>query len=111
LTAALEGKISLERVVDACSTAPARIFGLTKKGDIAVGRDADIVLVDLNREYEISDGDVLSLTGWSPYAGRKVRGKPVHTMVRGRTVYLNGEVIGEKGWGKQARAQVSAAIA
>ena len=110
LTAALEGKISLERVVEACSTAPARIFGLTKKGDVAVGRDADIVLVDLNREYEISDGDVLSLTGWSPYAGRKVRGKPVHTMVRGRTVYLNGEVIGEKGWGKQARAQVSAAI-
>jgi dihydroorotase len=105
LTAALEGKIKLERVVEACSTAPARIFGIEKKGDVVPGHDADLVLVDLDREYEIKDDDVLSLTGWSPYAGRKFKAKPVRTIVRGRTVYKDGKVIGEKGWGKQARAQ------
>ncbi len=105
LTAAMEGRIPLERVVEATSTAPARIFGLTTKGDILPGLDADLVLVDLERAYEIRDADVLSLTGWSPYAGRKVRGKPVRTLVRGRTVYLDGKVVGEKGWGRQAPAQ------
>lgn len=105
LTAAMEGKIPLERVVEATSTAPARIFGIEKKGDIIAGNHADLVLVDLDREYEIRDADVLSLTGWSPYAGRKVKGKPVRTIVRGKTVYVDGKVVGEKGWGKQARAQ------
>ena len=104
LTAALEGKISLERVVDACCTAPARIFRLEAKGRIHPGLDGDLVLVDLEREYEIRDEDVLSLVGWSPYAGRKVKGKPVRTIVRGRTVYLDGKVIGEKGFGRQAKA-------
>ena len=105
LTAALEGKIPLERVVDACSTRPAQIFGVEKKGDVLPGYHADLVLVDLDREYEIKDADVLSLTGWSPYAGRKFRGKPIRTIVRGRTVYRDGKVVGEKGWGRQARAQ------
>jgi dihydroorotase len=105
LTAALEGKIPLERVVDACSTRPAQIFGVEKKGDVLPGYHADLVLVDLDREYEIKDADVLSLTGWSPYAGRKFRGKPVRTIVRGRTVYKDRKVVGEKGWGRQARAQ------
>ena len=105
LTAAQEGKISLERVVEATSTAPARIFGIEKKGDLVMGHHADLVLVDLEREYEIRDADVLSLTGWSPYAGRKVRGKPVRTIVRGKTVFKDGVVVGEKGWGKQAHAR------
>ena len=86
LTAALEGKIKLERVVEACSTAPARIFGIENKGEVLPGYHADLVLVDLDREYEIKDEDVLSLTGWSPYAGRKFKAKPVRTIVRGRTV-------------------------
>ena len=68
------------------------------------GYDADIVLADLGLEYEIRDEDVLSLIGWSPYAGRKVKGKPVRTILRGRTVFQDGMVVGEKGYGKQARA-------
>ena len=104
LTAALEGKIKLERVVEATSTAPARIFGIEKKGDVVPGYFADFVLVDLEKEYEIKDEDVLSLTGWSPYAGRKFKAKTVRTIVRGRTVYKDGKVVGEKGWGRQAIA-------
>jgi dihydroorotase len=111
LTAALEGKVPLERVVEACSTAPARLFKLDKKGEIRPGFDADLVLVDLEKEYEIRDEDVLSLVGWSPYAGRKVKGKPVRTIVRGRTVYKDGKVVGEKGYGKQAKASASARVA
>jgi dihydroorotase len=105
LTAALEGQISLERVVEATSASPARIFGLENKGNLLPGYDADLVFVDLEREYEIKDEDVLSLSGWTPYAGRKFKAKPVRTIVRGRTVYANGKVIGQKGWGRQARAR------
>lgn len=104
LTAAREKKISLERVVEATSGAPARIFGVEKKGGIVAGNHADLVLVDLDREYEVRDEDVLSLTGWSPYAGRKLTGKPVRTILRGQTIYLDGKVVGAKGYGKQAVA-------
>ena len=104
MTAALEGKISLERVVEACSTKPAELFKLAGKGQIVEGADADLVLVDLQREYEVRDQDVLSLIGWSPYAGRKLKAKPVRTLVRGTTVYVDGQVVGAKGHGKQARA-------
>ncbi|WP_137922091.1 dihydroorotase family protein [Hydrogenophaga sp. 2FB] len=104
MTAALEGKISLERVVEACSAKPAELFKLENKGALKVGADADLVLVDLEREYEVRDEDVLSLIGWSPYAGRKLKAKPVRTVVRGTTVYLNDKVIGQKGFGQQAKA-------
>lgn len=104
MTAALESKISLERVVEACCAKPAELFKLKSKGALKVGADADLVLVDLNQEYEVRDEDVLSLIGWSPYAGRKLKARPVRTVVRGTTVYLNGEVIGQKGFGQHARA-------
>lgn len=105
LTAALEGKISLERVVQACSTAPAQLFRLKDKGAIEVGRHADIVLVDLETEYEVRDEDVLSLVGWTPYAGRKFKARPVRTLVRGKTVFANGKVVVGKGHGQQALAR------
>lgn len=105
LTAAREGKISLERVAEACSTAPAQLFRLNNKGDIAPGLDADLVLVDLDHEYEIRNQDVLSLVGWSPYAGRRFHGKPMRTILRGRTVYLDGMVTGARGQGQQALAR------
>lgn len=104
MTAALEGKISLERVVEACSAKPAELFKLANKGALKVGADADLVLVDLNKEYEVRDEDVISLIGWSPYAGRKLKAKPVRTIVRGTTVYLNDQVIGQKGFGQHAKA-------
>lgn len=105
LTAARRGKISLPRLVDCAATTPARIFGLKSKGEIAIGRDADIVLVDLERTHEIADQDVLSLGNWTPYAGELVTGLPIRTLVRGRTVFDNGMVVGERGWGKQAIAK------
>jgi dihydroorotase len=106
LTAVSEGKITLDRVVELTSSSPARLFNIEKKGSILPGNYADLVLVDMNKEYEIRDEDVLSLVGWSPYAGRKVKGKPIVTIVRGQTVYKDGKVVGKKGMGKKAVAKV-----
>jgi dihydroorotase len=102
LDAAAQGRISLERVVGATATEPARVFGLERKGRLEVGRDADIAIVDLDREWTITHDDVLSRIGWTPYAGRRVRGSIERTIVRGRVVYEDGRVVGEPGWGRQA---------
>jgi dihydroorotase len=102
LDAASRGQLSLERVVDLVSTAPAKRFGLTQKGRIEPGADADLVLADLDGELEIRDEIVLSKIGYTPYAGRRVRGVIESTLVRGRVVYRGGEVVGTPGWGRQA---------
>jgi dihydroorotase len=103
LDAACRGVIPLERVVELVATAPARTFRLADKGRLEAGAHADIAIVDLDREFEILDEDVLSKIGWSPYAGRRVRGVVTNTLVRGREVVRDGEVVGEPGWGRQAR--------
>ena len=103
LDAARRGHISLERVVGATATDPARIFGLATKGCIAVGMDADVAIVDLDREWTITDDVVLSKIGWTPYAGRTITGAIDRTLVRGAVVYEDGQVTGEQGWGRQAR--------
>lgn len=108
LDAVHEGRISLERVVGATATRPARIFGLAGKGRIDVGADADIVVVDLEHEWTITDAAVVSKIGWTPYAGRTVRGAIDRTIVRGRVVYEDGAVTGEPGWGRQASPAVAA---
>ena len=103
LDAAVRGTITLERVVDLIAAAPARRFGLTDKGRLEVGAHADIAVVDLEREFEIRDEDVLSKIGYTPYAGQRIRGVITSTLVRGREIYRDGSVIGEPGWGRQAR--------
>jgi dihydroorotase len=103
LDAATHGHISVERVVGATATDPARIFGLAAKGRIAVGMDADMAIVDLDREWQITDDIVLSKIGWTPFAGRTIRGAIDRTIVRGAVVYEDGQVTGRLGWGQQAR--------
>jgi dihydroorotase len=105
LDAANRGLITLERVVELTATAPARAFGLGRKGRLDVGCDADIAIVDLDAELEIRDDIVLSKIGWTPYAGRRVRGSIHTTIVRGRVVFEGGTVVGEPGWGRQARPE------
>jgi dihydroorotase len=103
LDASAHGRISLERVVGATSTDPARIFGLTRKGRLDVDLDADIAIVDLDREWQVTDDAVLSRIGWTPYAGMRLRGAIDRTLVRGAVVYEDGKVTGAQGWGRQAR--------
>jgi dihydroorotase len=103
LDAAVKGQLALERVVELTAGAPARVFGLANKGRLEVGADADLAIVDLEASLEIRDDIVLSRIGWTPYAGRTVRGAIERTLVRGRVVYENGTVVGEPGWGRQAK--------
>ncbi len=83
IDAALSGRISLERVVEAYATAPARRYGLRGKGDLRPGCDADLALVDPDARRTLTDTAVRSRAGWTPYAGREVRGQVVATILRG----------------------------
>jgi dihydroorotase len=103
LDAAAAGRIGLERVAEVTASAPARAFGLGRKGRLAIGLDADMMLVDLGAEFEITDEMVLSKIGWTPYAGRRVRGAIDTTIVRGSVVYTAGQVVAEAGSGRQAK--------
>jgi len=86
------GRLSLWRFADLTSAGPARLFNIACKGRIAAGYDADLTIVDMNREETISDSWIASRSGWTPYDGVKVKGWPVGTFVRGRRVMWQGEV-------------------
>jgi dihydroorotase len=86
------GRLSLSRLVDLTSAGPQRIFGIAGKGRIAVGYDADLTIVDLNDERTIEDEWIGSKCGWTPFAGRRVRGWPKGTLVRGRVAMWEGEL-------------------
>ena len=87
------GKLSLERFVDLSSAGPARIFNIARKGRIATGYDADLTIVDLKRRETITNGWVASKAGWTPYDGVTVTGWPVGTILRGKTVMWQGELL------------------
>jgi dihydroorotase len=111
LDAANAGRLTLERVVELIATAPARAFGLGRKGRLEIGCDADLAIADLSASFEINDEIVLSKIGWTPYAGRRVQGRIDTTIVRGRVVYDDGRVVGQPGWGRQARPTSAASSA
>ena len=88
------GRLSLQRFVDMTSAGPARLFNIAGKGRMAVGYDADITVVDLKRRETIRDGWIASRSQWTPHDGRAVTGWPVGTVVRGRRVMWEGEILG-----------------
>lgn len=101
LTAVSQGRLSLQRLVQAYSEGPARWLGLyPAKGAIQVGADADFILVDLDQAWEIRDERIVSKAGWSPYTGMQCRGKVVKTFVRGTVVMLDGQMLVDPGYGK-----------
>jgi dihydroorotase len=86
------GRLSLLRLVDLTSAGPARLFGIARKGRIAVGYDADLTVVDLKRRETITDRWIASRAAWTPYDGVPVTGWPVGTLVRGSMVMWQGEL-------------------
>lgn len=99
-----DGLISLEQLVALTSTTVAKLFGLyPRKGTIAVGADADLVLWDADERRVIRDEDMFSRAGHSIYAGREITGWPVLTIRRGAVVYEDGNVVGEPGSGQLVR--------
>ncbi len=87
------GRLTLERFVDLSSHGPQRIFGMARKGRIAAGYDADFTIVDLKRRETITNAQAGSKAGWTPYDGKQVTGWPVGTIVRGRRVMWEGEIV------------------
>ncbi len=93
--------LALERLARLVATNPARRFGLApRKGAIRVGADADLVLVDLERRWTFERVQLFARSGLSPYLGREFRGAVVRTIVRGETVYVEGKIIAEPGYGR-----------
>jgi dihydroorotase (multifunctional complex type) len=96
-----KGKISLEKLVDVCCYRPARQFGLApRKGTLSIGSDADLVLIDLAKEAVAPQKPIYSNTDYSIVAGRKIKGWPILTMLRGRIIAQDGNVVEETAEGK-----------
>ncbi len=102
LTDVHAGKLTLERAVQLFSETPARLLGMyPRKGVIQPGSDADLVIVDYDRQTTLKDGDGLyTKVGWTPYEGWTVTGYVELTMLRGRVIARDRKVIGEPGTGR-----------
>jgi dihydropyrimidinase len=96
----LTGYLTLNRWVEACCTLPADLHGLTRKGHLIPGYDADIVLFDPFKELTYSAETLHSNISYTPYAGITVKGAPVTTISRGEVIVENGQFIGVRGRGR-----------
>ena len=103
LDAANAGKISFEKVVEVCATNVAKIFGCENKGAIAIGKDADIVLYDKEKDFTISVNNMHSDYDHTIWEGKKLHGYPIQTYLRGKLVYDNGEFVGTPGTGEYVK--------
>ena len=95
LTHVLNGRLTLDRLVDLASAGPARIYQIARKGRIVRGYDADLAIVDLKKSAILKREWIASKCGWSPYEGRLLKGWPVHVLLRGHVAVRDGELQGE----------------
>ena len=96
-----QGRISLNRFVELCSTTPAKMFGLfPRKGTIAVGSDADIVVFDPAKEQTLGLKTLHMRVDYNPYEGTVVRGAPSCVISRGSVIIENDRFVGKKGAGQ-----------
>jgi dihydroorotase len=101
LAAVSAGRMQLPDYVRRAAFNPARAFGLLpRKGVLAPGADADIVLVDMAREGAVRGAALHSLGNATPFEGFRLKGLPVRTLVRGRTVARDGRALDAAGWGR-----------
>lgn len=92
--AALQGTLSFEDVVRVYAETPARRYGLfPRKGHLGAGADADIILFDPSGSRMLDDAEIISKAGWTPYAGRKVRGRVLGTWQRGVRIAADGQLL------------------
>ena len=99
LTHVNAGRLSLRRFVELTSAGPQRVFGIANKGRIAEGYDGDFTLVDLKKKNTITNQWSKSKSGWTPYDGFEATGWPIATIIRGKIVMKDGELL-IKGGGK-----------
>jgi len=99
LTQVNRGQMSWSRLIQLLAAKPAEIFHLTR-GFIQAGGFADLVIVDMDQEYEIDSSKFFSKAKYSPFDGWKVKGKPTKTFVNGQLVMDEGEIVAKKGTGR-----------
>jgi dihydropyrimidinase len=106
------GRISLHRMVELTATAPAKLFGLfPRKGTIAVGSDADLVLFDPNERWAIRAADHHSRVEFSLYEGRSIVGRVKKVLVRGNLIVDGTQWLGREGMGEFIKRGASGALA
>jgi len=95
-----KGRLGLARIADLLTRRPANIFNLPQKGSLAVGADADLTLVDLEKSRVVRAEELGSFSDYSLYDGWNLKGWPVRTIVRGETVMRDGKITGKPGHGQ-----------
>jgi dihydropyrimidinase len=105
------GRLSPSRWVDICCTTPARLFGLERKGAVAVGYDADLVIFDPDSQVKLSTETLHENVDWTPYHGVEVTGWPLVTLSRGKIIVENGEFRGRAGWGRFVKRALNPKLA
>ncbi len=100
----MKGRISINKFVEVTSTNPAKICGMyPKKGTIAVGSDADLVIIDKDKKVTVTKSLFHENVDYTSYEGMELQGYPVMTIVRGKVIVKDNEFIGEEGYGKFIR--------
>jgi dihydroorotase len=95
------GNLTLNRLGQLMSAAPARIAGLyPRKGSVRIGADADLTLVDLKQSWTVKAREMKSKAGWSPFEGRRFKGRSVSVILRGRVALQDGEILTQPGDGE-----------
>lgn len=96
--------IPLEKLVEKVTLNPARLWGIyPRKGTIAVGSDADLVLVDVNKEFQADHRKLYSAADWSLYQGKELKGQPMITIKNGKVVMKEGKIIEDRNLGRCLR--------
>lgn len=101
LTDVSKGKLSLAKAVELLSENPAKLVGVwPQKGTLVPGSDADLVVVDQDREVTVTEDSLYTKTHWTPYVGRRLRGLVTMTMLRGRVIAQDRRVVAERASGR-----------
>jgi len=88
----LQGKISIEKIVEKTAHNPAKIFKIHKRGFIREGYYADLTILDVHQPWSVNKSNILYKCGWSPLEGTNLKSKITHTFVNGKLVYQNGKI-------------------
>ena len=88
-------KLSIHDLVRLVSFNPSKIYGILNKGEIKVKNDADLTIVDLEREFTISNEWIASKSKWTPYDNIKIKGFPIYTIVNGKVIVRDNELISD----------------
>jgi dihydroorotase len=98
-------KLSLIQLVKLLAEKPAEIYGLTDRGKLEQGKNADLTIIDYNRTYRIEAAKFKSKAKYSPYDGWEMQGKPVKTIVNGQVIFDEGEIVAKPGSGVVIRRE------